>query len=147
MTESTGHQAIADHLRAAIRAGEYGPGHQLPSARVLTERFKVARGTVGAAMNQLVREGLVESRPRTGWFVVESKELQLVYRTRVDRAEPYAVERVEARPASREEAQRYGTSPGAPVLVVTRVPLVDGLEDEAQAERKVFAHARLVYEV
>lgn len=147
MTEPTGHQAIADQLRAAICAGEYGPGHQLPSARVLTERFEVARGTVSAAMNQLVREGLVESRPRTGWFVVESKELQPVHRARVDRAQAQAVERVEARPAGKEEAQRYNIPLGTPVLVVTRVPLVDGLEDEARAEREVFAHAQLVYEL
>lgn len=98
-------------------------------------------------MNQLIREGLVESRPRTGWFVVESKELQRVHRARADRAQAQAVERVEARPAGKEEAQRYSIPLGTPVLVVTRVPLVDGLEDEARAEREVFAHAQLVYEL
>ncbi|MEU8993201.1 winged helix-turn-helix domain-containing protein, partial [Streptomyces sp. NPDC048558] len=62
VTEQKGRPAIAAEVRAAIRAGDYRPGHQLPSARVLAERFGVARGTIGAAMDQLVREGLVESR-------------------------------------------------------------------------------------
>ena len=145
VAESRGRPAIAAEVRAAIRAGEYRPGHQLPSARVLADQFGVARGTVGAAMDQLVREGLVESRPRTGWFVAErTAPIQI---ERATREHAKAVDRIEAAPAGKDDADRLGVPVGSPLLVVTRTPLVDGVEDPARSERLVVASTQLIYEV
>lgn len=96
-------------------------------------------------MDQLVREGLVESRPRTGWFVVERAAPIRIERATREHAK--AVDRVEAAPAGKDDADRLGVPVGAPLLVVTRTPLVDGMEDPSRSERLVIAGAQLVYEV
>ena len=96
-------------------------------------------------MDQLVREGLVESRPRTGWFVAERAELRQIERVTRERA--HAVDRIEAAPAGKEDADRLGVPVGSPLLIVTRTPVVDGVEDTSSSERLVFASAQLVYEV
>ncbi|MGB6163520.1 MAG: GntR family transcriptional regulator [Pseudonocardiaceae bacterium] len=64
---------IAADLREAIRRGEYAPGHQLPSASALVERYGVARQTVQNAIDLLRAEGLVLGRQGAGWFVSEPK--------------------------------------------------------------------------
>lgn len=60
---------VADELRAAIRSGEYRPGHQLPSTAVLKERYGVSNQTVQNALNVLRDEGLIEGRTGAGVFV------------------------------------------------------------------------------
>ncbi|MEU2101944.1 GntR family transcriptional regulator [Nocardia sp. NPDC019255] len=53
-------KAIAmDQLRRAIRQGEVAPGQRLVEAE-LVEQFGVTRGSVRAAIDELVAEGLVE---------------------------------------------------------------------------------------
>jgi GntR family transcriptional regulator len=126
---------IAADLREAIDAGRYGPGVQLPSARVLAERYGVAKATATAAVDALKREGLVIGRTGAGWFVAASVGQAAVVRARLDadaRAAGYVVEQVQARPATADEAKQLGLSAGAPVLAVRRVAVApNGAEGEA----------------
>ena len=46
-----------------------GPGGRLPSSRLLAAQLGVSRSTVVAALDLLVAQGYVESRPRSGLFV------------------------------------------------------------------------------
>jgi GntR family transcriptional regulator len=67
---------VADELRAAIRSGEYRPGHQLPSTAALKDRFGVSNQTVQNALNVLRDEGLIEGRAGAGVFVRERPTVQ-----------------------------------------------------------------------
>lgn len=56
-------------LRAAILAGQLGPGARLPATRALATALQLARNTVLAAYEQLQAEGYVEGRHGAGSFV------------------------------------------------------------------------------
>ncbi len=49
-----------------MRRGQLPPGTPLPSSRTLARDLGVARGTVTQALDQLIAEGYLESRPRSG---------------------------------------------------------------------------------
>lgn len=53
-------------LRRAVVAGALPPGTVLPGTRALAARLGVARGTVVEAVQQLVDEGYLTARPRSG---------------------------------------------------------------------------------
>ncbi|WP_051574437.1 GntR family transcriptional regulator [Mycobacterium sp. URHB0044] len=67
---STAPARIADILRSSILDGSFAPGSQLTEAQ-LAERLDVSRGPVREAMQRLVQEGLLSTRPHHGMFVVE----------------------------------------------------------------------------
>lgn len=77
-SSSTGPPAfrrIADALRADIDAGTYRPGSRLPSEADLVGEYGVAKETVRAAIRQLRKEGLVETRKGAGAFVREFRTI------------------------------------------------------------------------
>jgi GntR family transcriptional regulator len=55
-----------------IKAGEYPPGSQLPPENVLSEEFKVSRGTIRQAYAALEDRSLVYRRRGVGTFVARS---------------------------------------------------------------------------
>ncbi|MBI0296911.1 GntR family transcriptional regulator [Streptomyces sp. PRKS01-29] len=63
------YQRIADALRDAIKAGEYGPGDRLPGENDLMATYGVARMTARQALGVLQNEGITESRKGVGVFV------------------------------------------------------------------------------
>ncbi len=60
---------IRQKLIDAILKGAFPPGSRLPSSRKLAEQLQVARNTVVLAYEQLLGEGFIESRERSGIFV------------------------------------------------------------------------------
>jgi GntR family transcriptional regulator len=62
---------LAGFLRADIGSGKIT--NQLPSITKLTEETGLAVGTVRRAINILVKEGLVETVPGRGTFVIEQR--------------------------------------------------------------------------
>lgn len=66
------YQTILDDLIAAIRMGNYQANDQLPSERMLAERYDVARATAGRALSDLSDMGLVIRRGRNGTIVLPS---------------------------------------------------------------------------
>ncbi|HEX4790440.1 MAG TPA: GntR family transcriptional regulator [Actinospica sp.] len=67
---------VADALRAALIAGQLGPG-EVYSAPALAAQFGVSATPVREAMLDLVREGLVEIMPNKGFRVTGLSERQL----------------------------------------------------------------------
>ncbi len=71
---------IADDLRAAIRAGEYEPTgeaptrNELPGAVELAKKYGVSDKTAQRALQQLIDQGLVRSRPGLRPVVIPAKE-------------------------------------------------------------------------
>jgi GntR family transcriptional regulator/MocR family aminotransferase len=63
---------LASTLKRGIQSGELAPGQALPSTRELAVDLAVSRNTVVNAYDQLVSEGYIEPRPRSGLFVSES---------------------------------------------------------------------------
>jgi DNA-binding GntR family transcriptional regulator len=56
-------------IRQRIVAGDLAPGTRLTEMQLAGE-LALSRGTIRAALHQLVREGLVNQVPYTGWAVV-----------------------------------------------------------------------------
>lgn len=63
------YRQVAAILRARIEAGEYAPGHRLPSIADLVGEYGIARTTAGKALRLLVTEGLAEISPGMGVYV------------------------------------------------------------------------------
>lgn len=63
---------IAGMVRQDIVDGRFRPRDRLPSERAFADLYKVARGTVRDALNQLASQGLVEIRPGSGTYVTVS---------------------------------------------------------------------------
>ncbi|NIE86948.1 winged helix-turn-helix domain-containing protein, partial [Burkholderia sp. Tr-860] len=66
---------LAQALRDAIRRGGLLPGEPLPATRQLAAALGLARGTVIEAFEQLVAEGFLVSRWRTGTWVAPALSL------------------------------------------------------------------------
>jgi len=124
-------RAIAEH----IAAGRLVPGQQLPSERRLCARFGISRVTARRALASLVDEGLIQASPGKGWFVSDghlseppNALLSFTALARERGLEPSArVLRQEVRDASMDEAESLQVAPGAQVLELERVRLLDGL--------------------
>ena len=64
------YRQIVEQLCRAIERGVYKPGEALPSQRVLAAEARVNPNTVQRAFDELVRDGVVESKRGLGVFVI-----------------------------------------------------------------------------
>ena len=67
---------IAGAIRKAIKHGQVSPAEALPSARKLAEQLQTNRHTIMAAYAELVAEGWVEAKQRSGYRVVSTLPVQ-----------------------------------------------------------------------
>ncbi len=63
------YKEFADRLARQIDQGAYLPGDRLPGVRVASQDEQVSPSTIVAAYEQLERDGYIESRPRSGFYV------------------------------------------------------------------------------
>lgn len=63
------HRRLCSELRDAVLTGRLAPGARLPASREMARDLGVSRNTVLDAVGQLVAEGYLEGRPRSGTFV------------------------------------------------------------------------------
>ncbi len=89
---------VERHILGLIEAGALKPGDRIPSLRALGARLGVSVSTVNQAYLALERRGVVESRPKSGFFV---------------RARP-----------SRPPAPRAAPRPAAPPAAINRGALI-----------------------
>jgi len=66
---------VEDALRSAIASGALRPGTRLPSTRALAAELGVSRTTAVAATQELVAEGYLVARARSGTFVARRPPL------------------------------------------------------------------------
>ena len=74
MTDATGpwrYETVANALEAQIEAGTWGAGARLPGMRKLAAQFGVSVSTIVTAEQLLEDRGLIEARPRSGYYVRE----------------------------------------------------------------------------
>lgn len=69
------YEQIYEHIREEIRKGNLLQGERLPSARFLSDYLQVSRTTVDMAYGQLVAEGYLIAKPKSGYFVGDVREL------------------------------------------------------------------------
>src|SRR5215208_4954501 len=62
-------QQVYARVRDVIVGGQFAPGTQLPSSRVLAAELAISRNTVVSAFEQLIAEGYLESKTGAGSFV------------------------------------------------------------------------------
>jgi DNA-binding transcriptional MocR family regulator len=63
------YQELIIHLENQIRAGHLAAGDRMPSIRKLCQSRDVSKSTVLSAYGYLESQGMIESRPRSGYFV------------------------------------------------------------------------------
>ena len=66
---------LVEQIRHRIAAGEWPPGHELPSIRVLAAEARVSVITIKRAYFDLEREGLIVTRQGKGSFVADGVDL------------------------------------------------------------------------
>ena len=71
------YEDVAQRLERLIQDGTLLPGHRLPSVRHLRDRWGVSVATAQHAFRVLETRGLVEARPRSGYFVRDTPRLWL----------------------------------------------------------------------
>jgi putative molybdopterin biosynthesis protein len=96
MDETFLYRKIADAVRMQILRGELHPGEQLQSVRAMAEQWDCTLGTIQRAYQELVRHGLVTSRPGQGTRVVDRLpgrgETALQKASLIHRAESFLLE-------------------------------------------------------
>ena len=66
---------IVDQVRCGVANGTLAVGDRLPSVRALAERLLVNHNTVAKAYNDLIRDGVIESRQGLGVFVARRRAI------------------------------------------------------------------------
>jgi DNA-binding transcriptional MocR family regulator len=66
-------RALARSIAGAVERGAFDPGERLPAEREIAATLAVSRGTVVAAYDLLVADGLVERRRGSGTFVASHR--------------------------------------------------------------------------
>lgn len=65
---SAKYESVASTILAEINARKFSSG-KLPSEEVFVRRFSVSRGTVRKALDELQRQGVIESRKGSGYYL------------------------------------------------------------------------------
>jgi GntR family transcriptional regulator len=122
---------LARALRSAIAQGVLPAGDRLPGERELCRRFSVSRATVRRALVELEAQGCVRAAGTRGWFVtalVEPNVLMGFTDLAAHRgfATTSRVLTCAVRAPSLDEAEVLKAPPGADVLELERVRLMDG---------------------
>ncbi|SFC39654.1 transcriptional regulator, GntR family [Polaromonas sp. OV174] len=68
---------LSGHYRQAIHSGVLLPGQRMPSVRALTRLHQVSLSTAVQACHRLEDEGWLEARPRSGYFVLKRRSMDL----------------------------------------------------------------------
>ena len=66
---------IVQQIHRAVSLGQLGVGEQLPAVRNLAEILLVNPNTVARSYQELIRDGLLESRSGRGVFVAERRHV------------------------------------------------------------------------
>jgi molybdate-binding protein/DNA-binding transcriptional regulator YhcF (GntR family) len=144
MDERSLYQQITDFLRQQVLDGHLKSGDQLPPIRQLAKQWNCTLGTVQHAYQELVKQGIVISRPGQGTRVVERPALRddamLRKAALVHKAESYLLEAVntgytavEAEQALRLAMDRWRIIEQAPKPLERKILRFSGSHDLAIA--------------
>ena len=71
------YKQLYEHIKREIELGNFKNNEKLPSVRMLSQTLKISKATIENAYNQLLLEGYIESRNKSGYYVMafDSHEL------------------------------------------------------------------------
>jgi len=69
------YRQIIEQVCAAAFSGQIPEDEPLPSVRALAEQLVINPNTVARAYGELVREGILESRPVRGMFISKRRQI------------------------------------------------------------------------
>lgn len=69
------YRQIVERVRQLRASGRLEPGAELPSVRGLAEQLIINPSTVMRAYQQLLADGVIESRPGRGYFLSETRRV------------------------------------------------------------------------
>jgi DNA-binding transcriptional MocR family regulator len=69
MSEELLYESLSRRLEELIRGGTFSPGDRIPSVRKISREHRVSISTVLEAYRRLEDSGLIEARPRSGYYV------------------------------------------------------------------------------
>jgi GntR family transcriptional regulator len=87
------YRQIIQHIRRAVAQEQLDLGEQLPPVRTLAESLVVNPNTVARAYQELIRDGLLESRSGVGVFVAEMQR-QIFSQAERERRLHHAIEQL-----------------------------------------------------
>ncbi len=67
------YRRVAERVAEAVRVGTYRRGDRLPSVRILARDWQVGINTAIEAYRSLTAEGIIESRPHSGFYVIAER--------------------------------------------------------------------------
>jgi GntR family phosphonate transport system transcriptional regulator len=123
-----------ERVNAEIVSKAFGPGEQLPTEKVLTQRFGVNRHTVRRALDELQRRGLIIVRQGSGSYVAEELiEFNLSQYTsfscaiaQLGRKPKWQILRTKEASADQSVANQLGMIRARQLIIVKRLLLADG---------------------
>ncbi|HVW93627.1 MAG TPA: histidine utilization repressor [Devosia sp.] len=118
------HQRILGDIEQKIVSGQWPPGHRIPVEVELARQYGCSRMTVGRALGQLARSGLIERRRRSGSFVAQPVAQSAVLEIHDIRSEvealglayAYRLLRRRRRTAGADDRRRLGIDRPVPLL-------------------------------
>src|ERR1700676_2772556 len=127
------YESCADTLSREIAQGVLQPGQRLASERSLAEALGFTRLTVRRALQELAERGVLEPDERRGWQVrggpVSEPLNALMGFTQMARKRglvaPSRVLPLKYRKATIDESESLRVAPGAPMLDLSRLRLLD----------------------
>lgn len=146
---------VSDHIANAIEKGLLQPGSRLSSERDLAQQLGLSRVTVRRGLQELARSGLIEAAAGHAWFVkpkvIEgpSNALQSFTETAHERGLGTTSTILSAglRVASLDEAEVFRVAPGAELVELVRLRLLDGIATAVDYSLVPHAHAPGLLEV
>lgn len=143
------YQRLRDDLADQVARHVWRPGEPIPTEAELSNRYGVAIGTVRKAVDVLVAEGILERAQGRGTFVRRPRFDSSLFRffrfqsaTGERRVPEGRILRREVLEAPSAVAEALRLPPGAPVIRITRLRLIDGepvLAEEIWVARDPFA--------
>lgn len=136
------HKQVYEALLASIRDGKLPLRGKLPSERELVDLYNVSRITVRHAIRELIQQGVVQSQPGKGLYVTEHGggfELQVLKSftsTALANGRNPGHRLIEASivRAPLEISRPLFLAPGAEVVVLTRLRLIDNIPAVIQTD-------------
>lgn len=119
-------RAVEHAIRESIARGSLPQGAKLPSTRELAAELGIARNTVVSVVDSLIAEGVLETRPRAGTFVVRAAARH----REIGHAFPQALPEFDLRPG-RPERGSFPTARWLAALRRAASPVASIRADEA----------------
>jgi len=118
--ETFRYRSVEKHITQMIQTGALGLGDRLPSLRKLSTNLGMSISTINQAYLELERKGIIESRPRSGFFVRRNS-------TRLPRTEKSPSSMKEPRPVTRSgliqsHLEAVGREDDVPLAVIAPGP-------------------------